>query len=459
MEANMMQHLNSTAPAEWLIASIWQGVVLTALAWAVLKVAAGLRASTRFALWLVVFLLVALLPGFAIVRGLISASLAALPAVPATHLSLNLNHDWAFALEAIWLAASLFSLGRLLVSLHEMRRLLRSSDAVEALAPEVLDAVSRPGKRAVEVRLSDAIDSPSVVGFFRPTIVVPRAVWSELAPSDLRQVLLHEMAHLQRGDDWINLLQKLLKALCPLNPALLWVERQLCREREQACDDAVLDRAGNAKAYALCLTKLAESRLVRRVSALAPGMWQRRSELAGRVENILHRRTNLAPWLTRGLVTAGFAASMFGAAVLQRVPGMVTFSSYTTEAAATHVPAALFDEHQASLIKAQYEKSQLTHAQYHEAVFHPDMSATGERASLLPKHNSKRQVRSSRHLQLPSTPAAKLMGTQVQVSPDPGSGVFTLILFTVEVPQTSQDLHGVSRSFISTTNHWIEFQI
>jgi beta-lactamase regulating signal transducer with metallopeptidase domain len=449
MEADFVRHLISTSPAEWLIASIWQGVVLTALTWAALKLASGLRASTRFTLWLIVFFLVALLPCFAVARRLFSVDLSVLPAMPVKGFSLHLSSGWAFALEGLWLAASLLSLGRLVFSLMQVRGLLHSSEAVrfDSLPKQVQEAVSRPGKRPVEVRLSDAVDSPSVIGFFRPTVVVPRALWSELSSGDLKQILLHEMAHLERGDDWTNLLQKLLRALCPLNPALLWAERQLCREREQACDDAVLDRAGNAKAYATCLTHLAESKLVRRVSALAPGMWRRHSELAGRVENILHRRRNLGPWLSRGLVTAGLIFSLSGAAMLQRFPGVVTFASHAPAVAAGTVSAELSEEHKALFAKARLDQNHLQHAQYHEAVFHPDMSANGERASLLPKQNAKRQVRNIRHLQF------------LQVTQDPGTGGVTLILFTVEVPQTSRGSHGVSRSIISTTDHWISFQI
>ena len=72
MEA-ILRQLISTNPAELLIASIWQGVVLTALAWAAIKLAPGLRAATRFTLWLIVFLLVALLPFFAVSHGWLSS--------------------------------------------------------------------------------------------------------------------------------------------------------------------------------------------------------------------------------------------------------------------------------------------------------------------------------------------------------------------------------------------------
>src|SRR5580698_6380162 len=98
MEANLLQQLSSTGPAELLIASIWQGLLLTALAWAALKLAPSLRASTRFALWLIVFTLVALLPCFAAGRALLSVPVAFAAAnIPQTGFSLHINIAWAYA--------------------------------------------------------------------------------------------------------------------------------------------------------------------------------------------------------------------------------------------------------------------------------------------------------------------------------------------------------------------------
>ena len=271
MEAILLRHLISTSPAELLIASIWQGLLLTAMAWAALKLAPGLRASTRFTLWLIVFLVVALLPCFAMGRSLFGAYPSPVSPAPQAF-SLHLNVAWAFILEAVWVITSLLSLARLLVSGGQMRGLLRNSTPIpfEALGEEVQSAVARHGRRSVEVRLSDAVDAPSVIGFFHPAVVVPCSLWSELAPADLKQIILHEMAHLDRGDDWTNLLQKLLRALLPLNPALLWAERHLCREREQVCMMPFWMRPAMHGAQTTCLTKLAENRLVRRLLRWRP---------------------------------------------------------------------------------------------------------------------------------------------------------------------------------------------
>lgn len=436
MEAILLGHFISTGPAELLIASIWQGLLLTAVAWAALRLASGLRASTRFTLWMIVFLLVALLPCFAIGRAFFGTAPSLASPAPQTF-SLHLNVAWAFALEVVWAFASLFSLGRLLLSGTQMRALLRNSVPVpfHSLDEEIQSVVKRSGKRSVEIRLSDAVDAPSVIGFFHPAVVVPRSLWSELAPNDMKQIILHEMAHLDRGDDWTNLLQKLLRALSPLNPALVWAERSLCREREQACDDAVLDAAGNPRAYATCLTKLAENKLLRQVTSLAPGFWQRHSELAGRVENILHRRRNLGPVFSRGLVAAGLVASLSGVLALQRCPGLVSFAGNEPVAAAVSI---------APLERTRPDQSQ---AHYQEAVFHPAVSQTGVRANVLPKAHTARPVRTSRRLQF------------VQLTEDQDGGGMTLVLFTVELPQKSQASHGELLQTVPTPDSWIAFQI
>jgi beta-lactamase regulating signal transducer with metallopeptidase domain len=439
MEAILLGHFISTGPAELLIASIWQGLLLTAVAWATFRFASGLRASTRFTLWMIVFLLVALLPCFAIGRGLFGAA-PGLPSPAPQSFSLHLNVVWAFALETVWAFASLFSLGRLFLSGRQMRALLRNSAPVsfDELGEEIQSVVTRPGKRTVEVRLSDAVDAPSVIGFFRPAVVVPRSLWSELAIDDRKQIIRHEMAHLDRGDDWTNLLQKLLRAVSPLNPALFWAERHLCREREQACDDAVLDAAGNARAYATCLTKLAENRLMRHVTSLAPGFWQRHSELAGRVDNILHRRRSLSPMFSRGLVAAGLVLSLSGVLALQRCPGIITFAG--NESVATAAPSPIHTPGERSY-------QDLSQAHYQEAVFHPAVSQTGVRPSVQPKLHTARPVRTSRQLQF------------VQVTEDQDGGGMTLVLFTVEVPQKSQASHGVLLQTLPTPDSWIAFQI
>jgi beta-lactamase regulating signal transducer with metallopeptidase domain len=473
MEASILRQFISTGPAELLIASIWQGLLLTGFAWAALKlaprVALSLRASTRFTLWLIVFTLIAVLPAFALGRTLFSTHTENLSAfaLPQAASLLRINIAWAFALEGLWVVTSLFSLARLWISGRQMTNLLRTSTAVPfpSLDKEIKSIVTRTRLRPVEIRLSDAMDAPSIIGFFRPAIIVPQALWNELAPEDLKQVILHEMAHLDRGDDWTNLLQKLLRALCPLNPALFWAERHLCMEREQACDDAVLDAAGNARAYATCLTKLAENRLVRRAALLAPGLWKRHSELASRVENILHRRRRLGPMFSRGLVAASLVASLSGVLALQLCPRVVTFAS-AESLSADAVPQRTAETGSfGRTYPARYQDRQ--QLRFQEAVFHPQMNVGLTNVAKTTERPAKQVVRASVQTKAHAAPDLRSYGQlrllELRSTEDDNGAVMTWILFTVEVPRNSQISHrGLDPSTlptISTPDNWIVFQI
>ena len=417
MEASSVTHIISTVPAQLLIASIWQGLLLTSFAWAALKLAPNLRASTRFAFWLIAFLMVALIPILALM-----GAHSAVAALPAADHSFHLGIAWAVTLEVLWAIASLLSLARLVVAGIQMRTLFRTATPVSFadLEAEIQEVVVRPGKRPIEVRLSDALDAPSAIGFLRAAVIVPRSLWEELATEERKHIILHEKAHLDRGDDWTNLLQKLLRAFLPLNPALLWAERHLCVEREQACDEAVLDAAGNPRAYATCLTRLAESRLVKRAAALAPGLWKRHSELAARVDNILHHKRSPQPLFAGALVAAFLLFSVPGVVLLQRAPRLISFAAVdAAPAAAVAVQAAPRNEG-----KAQYRQ-----ARYQEAAFHPAPKR------LSPKPHVARKI---------ATPRTRYIAVR---SVDE-NGAMTLVVFTVEA----------SRSSISP-NHWIIFQI
>jgi hypothetical protein len=173
-----------------------------------------------------------------------------------------------------------------------------------------------------------------VIGFFSPRILIPEELFARLTTVEFGQIVLHEVGHLRRRDDWINLLQKLSLVLVPLNPVLLWVERRLCLERELACDDDVLRLTKAPKAYATCLTNLAEHRLGRRAAALSLGAWERQPELVRRVHSILLGGKRMGTAQARVVMGALVLGLLGGSAELARCPQLVSFSR-----AALPVPA------------------------------------------------------------------------------------------------------------------------
>lgn len=141
--------------------------------------------------------------------------------------------------------------------------------------------------RPVRLLLSDVVASPIAVGFRRPAVIIPRAMMQRLSGDDLDHVLLHELAHIARRDDWTNLLAQLSRGLLALHPIAGWVLRRIDEERELACDDWVVSMTGAAKPYALSLSRLADFRLMQSREILATGIGGRKSQFENRIERLL----------------------------------------------------------------------------------------------------------------------------------------------------------------------------
>jgi Zn-dependent protease with chaperone function len=141
--------------------------------------------------------------------------------------------------------------------------------------------------RSVELRVSKRLEVPTAIGFFKPAIVLPEWLLEETPAEELKYIILHELEHLRRRDDWTNLAQQIVKALLFFVPSVWWIERRLALDREMACDDAVLAHSGTPHGYAECLARVAERSFLRRQLALAQAAVSRLRQLTVRVAKIL----------------------------------------------------------------------------------------------------------------------------------------------------------------------------
>lgn len=327
-----------------LAAALWQGILLAGAAALGLRLLPETPAPVRFAIWFGVFLLVAGLP-FATVW-VAPAGAAAAAAVP-HHAWLTLDARWCVWVGALWAGASLVRAITLAAAAFRVRALWKRAEPIELALPQV--------ERKAQVCISDEVDRPTVIGFFAPKIVIPSWLIAKLTPEELEQIVLHEAGHLSRRDDWLNLLQKLALVVFPLNPALAWIERRLCFERELACDEHVLAATGAPKAYAECLATLAEYRLQRRGLvqglALALGALGRESELTKRVLRILSGGVRMEKNHARLVFGGSMLVLVFAASAMERSPQVVGFT-HGTEAASTEVHNMAHDAMRAVAVRA-----------------------------------------------------------------------------------------------------------
>jgi beta-lactamase regulating signal transducer with metallopeptidase domain len=312
-----------------LIASLWQGVLIASAIFVCLKFAPRVSAASRFAAWASGFVIAASLPLLAMTArfsgtGVNQGSTAFGTAQAADGHLLQLDLRWGVVILGFWMAAAGFRLAGLAVHSLRLRKLWTSAAPIDC-SERLTGLLADSGRGRVRVCSTKMLERPSVIGFFAPRILIPDWLLQRLTESELQQIVLHEAEHLRRRDDWTNLAQKMLMVVFPLNPALWWIERQLCREREMACDEGVVRLTKTPRAYAACLASLAERRLQRRSEALTLGAWQRRSELVHRVHRILHGKQTVRPIASAALLGTLGCGLVAGSLELARCPQLVTF--------------------------------------------------------------------------------------------------------------------------------------
>lgn len=279
-----------------------KSVAVVALAWAITKLMRRASAASRHMVWTASAAAVIALPVFLAwtpvrVKGLkwrvpgpaaaifeVNSSASA-PAEPgagsaASHHAAGARAkaipDWRVLIAGMWALGSAIALVQMLVgyaAIARMRRRLARRGSVEG----------------VELLESRAGSMPMAAGLWKPAVFVP-ADANEWPEERRRAVLLHEMAHVRRGDAATQLIARVALAMYWWNPLAWTAWRESMKERERAADDAVLQSGVGAADYAMHLLEIA-----RRMSApaFAAGVaMARSSQLEGRVLAILDSKTS-----------------------------------------------------------------------------------------------------------------------------------------------------------------------
>ena len=220
---------------------------------------------------------------------------AALPGAGIARPRVQLPRAAILVILGLWLSGALLLLIRLAVSLLHLERLKRDALPLPIADRERLERWESIAKGQRDVRLcrSTEISVPIAVGIFDAMILIPERLLADLPADDLDRILLHELAHLRRGDDWVNALERIAEAALFFNPAIRWIVRQLDLEREVACDDWVLERRSEALPYAQCLVKLVEGVAWPHRAVTAPGVFVTRRSISIRIERLLAKQRDV----------------------------------------------------------------------------------------------------------------------------------------------------------------------
>ncbi len=256
----MLSWLLFTHPALLLISKMLL-VFLVLLAVSQFK----LSASNQAMIWRIALLLILLMPilnqhlsvlNFSVATHVPAPTSTVVPTAVTTlaePLTDTQTPYWQLFAALLVIAVSLILLGRILLQLRQLKRL--TQQASPEVCSQQLQLIKQVAKQlglngSPQVVYSASIKSPATWGLFKPVILLPMSITKQ---TDLRVVLLHEMAHIKRCDWAWMMAAQILTALFWFNPLLWFVKHRLIACFEAACDELVLQHQVKPSHYATTL--------------------------------------------------------------------------------------------------------------------------------------------------------------------------------------------------------------
>ena len=411
-------------PVERALNALPEGLLVALFAWLLLRLIGRQNSGTRFAVWFSAPLAVV---GLSFFGGFKLDPAQTI--LPANHFASRIivSAFWAEILFVAWSLFACIALARIVVGLWQVWRINKSCTEIDLsqLAPSLAETfLQHSAGRSIRLGISERVKVPAAIGFWKPVIVLPVWTLQELSPNELEPVLIHELTHLNRRDDWTNLLQKLARAIFFFHPAVWWIDARLSIEREMACDDAVLASCRNPQAYAGCLIDLLEKSCARHGWTMVQAAVHRAQDLSYRITQILDlkRPSGTRVWKPALALTGVLSLSCFGLSYC--TPRLVAFAP-NTHTAKVHA-APRMTEHDLTGIQGM-----VVPASYHL----PAATTNGEHASTTKKtakHRSpaKHIARSQRQTLL-----AEAVGPRVTDNGVPVQMVMFVETTTVRYPQ------------------------
>lgn len=165
-------------------------------------------------------------------------------------------------------------------------------------------------RKKVMFRESSSVDSPSLIGYFKPVVLLPISLLSGIPDNQLEIIIAHELAHISRHDYLVQFTQGIIEILFFYHPMVWWLSSVVNTEREHICDDLAVKVCGESLTLIKALNNMESIR--RKKPELVLSFSNKKTNLLHRVRRILNPVTVKHPKLERGLMSALFVFTLSG---------------------------------------------------------------------------------------------------------------------------------------------------
>jgi beta-lactamase regulating signal transducer with metallopeptidase domain len=330
---------------------LWQGALIGVVAGMILALLPARLASWRYltacsALTLCIMIFVATAVHFGLSMNTVAAALEpgtadrmALGAPAMTTQAATVDEDasvFTRVISVAWVIGVLFMSTRFIIGVRNTVRFqTRGIEEVDPGWSDVFNQLKvRLGVRdGIRLLGSSLAETPMVVGWIRPVVLVPVSAFTNLTTDELKLVLLHELNHIRRMDHLINLLQGTAECLLFFHPVTWWLSAQIRNERELCCDDLTMKTMNQPRIFARALVKLETLRLDHRPTPLNPSVHATGGSLMSRINRLLETKehTELSKLTWRGPLAIALATGLTAICLTTSINPVTAGETMSTE--------------------------------------------------------------------------------------------------------------------------------
>jgi len=290
-----------------IIHSLWQGLVVYFILRIVFAGSSSLTATKKYNLAIGAMVAITVCFIYTLLTEINAYSWVTLkqnqllPLLPYLNLPTNSHYQpaWYYKISgylpficAVYFTGLTINLARLAMEWSKIRQIRLSVLPAEQMQQYVNTFAQKLGiTKNIQLKFSELIDVPCMIGYFKPLVLLPVSICTNLSAEEVEAILLHELSHIKRNDYLVNLLQQFIGVLLFFNPFTQLINRIVNQERENGCDDLVVEKTGEPLIYAQALIKLEEARKTNFQLALAAT--GQKFHLLNRIERIMKTKKHI----------------------------------------------------------------------------------------------------------------------------------------------------------------------
>jgi bla regulator protein blaR1 len=314
-----------------LFHSLWQAAIIGGIIWLLFKFISKDNARVRYALSGLGLVLICLASSITFLRYIpkeTSATVAdltdqinysGLTQFNESYLSqlwtyLNAQIENSFPiLVNIWLIGMLFLSINLIIKYINAQKLKKHlTFPLRSEYKEIADRIINKYqlKQKVIFKESGFLEIPSVIGYFKPIVLLPVSMLSGIPENQLEIIIAHELAHIRRHDYLLQFIQGIIELVFFYHPVVWWLSSVVNAEREHICDDLAVKICGESLTLIKALNNMEAIR--KKQYEMVLGFSGKKGKVLGRIKRILRPKVTISPRRERFMLSGVFTLLFVG---------------------------------------------------------------------------------------------------------------------------------------------------